>query len=265
MTELHPVARPSEAPRTIERESPMPMWAQVLRDLRQRIDSGELATGMRLPPENDLASRYAVSRITIRQALSNLAADGYVDRRHGTGTFVSERSTPVQHDLSLGTPWRVRLGQDGHVTESVILNSSVRAGLPPEIDVAVGPEIDPELRTSPFVQIERVQKVDGHPVGLSQSWLPEHLVQGLSARRLEGGSLSETLLQRYGLRAARVDNRLHVGLASSAEAALLESYVDVPLFVVTAMSSLADGRLLEVSRTAWLGSRVRFRSVVESP
>lgn len=264
MTELRSVALDSNFQRPIERGSPMPMWAQVLRDLRHRIDSGELPTGTRLPTENDLASSYAVSRITIRQSLSRLAADGYVDRLHGTGTFVSERAAPVQHDLSFGTPWRVRLGQDGHVTESVILNSSVRRGLPPEIDASLGAEIDRALREGEFVQLERVQKVDGQPVGLSQSWLPEQLVRGLHRCELDGGSLSETLAQRYGLSAARVDNRLHVGLATSTEAALLEAYVDVPLFVVTALTTMADGQLLEVSRTAWLGSRVRFRSVVDA-
>lgn len=241
----------------------MPAWAQVMRDLRHLIDQGDLSTGARLPTENELAERYGVSRITVRQALARLAADGYVDRRQGTGTFVSDRVAPVQHDLSLTTSWRVRLEAAGHTTGSRLLASGLADAVAGRVASVLPEPVIVDIAGRPLAHLQRVQSVDGHPIGLSESWVPVDLAPGLESAPLDDGSLSRTFSVRYGIDSARTENLIEAGLATSVEADLLETYVDVPLFVVTAVNYLANGRVMEVSRTAWLGSRVRFRSVRE--
>jgi GntR family transcriptional regulator len=236
----------------VDRSSPVPVWAQVVQDIRRRIDAGVLVSGQRLPSETELAAEFSVSRITIRQALGHLSADGYVDRRQGTGTFVSARTTPVQHDLSLNVPWRIRLRDEGHKAISEPLVSAVERAVP--ADFGEGFAVAGEV-----VYLKRLQRVDTQPIGITESWLPARLVPGLAEEPLIDGSLSLTLKERYGIVAAEVDNSLETVLATAADAQLLDAYVDVPLFVVTAVSRLADGDLLEVSRTSWVGSRVRFR------
>src|SRR5262249_34189872 len=56
--------------------------------LAERIASGTLAPGTRLPPEPRLAEELEVSRATLREALRSLEEDGYVTRRRGAGTYV---------------------------------------------------------------------------------------------------------------------------------------------------------------------------------
>lgn len=74
-----------------------PIYARIEADLRRQIGEGTLALGSRLPAEQDLAQRYGVARMTVRQALGRLSAAGIVERRHGVGTFIvstkSERVT----------------------------------------------------------------------------------------------------------------------------------------------------------------------------
>lgn len=60
----------------------------VARQLQELIRRGVLRGGQRLPPERELAGRFGVSRATLRQALSELRANGLVDSRVGEGTFV---------------------------------------------------------------------------------------------------------------------------------------------------------------------------------
>ncbi|MFC7591307.1 GntR family transcriptional regulator [Nonomuraea antimicrobica] len=96
-------------PEGVDRSSPVPAWAQVAQILRRQMDAGALDAGERLPSEQELAVGFDVSRITIRQALAHLAAEGYVERRQGVGTFVSPRPDLVQHDLALSAPWRDRV------------------------------------------------------------------------------------------------------------------------------------------------------------
>ncbi|WP_043117349.1 GntR family transcriptional regulator, partial [Pseudacidovorax intermedius] len=60
---------------------------QLFMVLRDEIVRGEYASGL-LPKEEALCERFGVSRITVRRALADLAAQQLVERRHGRGTFV---------------------------------------------------------------------------------------------------------------------------------------------------------------------------------
>jgi GntR family transcriptional regulator, transcriptional repressor for pyruvate dehydrogenase complex len=66
----------------------------VVKQMLQKIGSGEIATGSRLPSQRDLATSFGVGRSSIREALNALAVMGYLDVQHGRGTFIS-RDLPV--------------------------------------------------------------------------------------------------------------------------------------------------------------------------
>src|SRR5918999_110405 len=84
---------------SVRPRSPKPAWVQIEEQIADRIGSGALAAGDRLPPERNMAEALEVSRITVRQALASLAARGLVERGVGRGTFVRE-APPVLHDLT---------------------------------------------------------------------------------------------------------------------------------------------------------------------
>jgi DNA-binding LacI/PurR family transcriptional regulator len=71
------------------RDSPVPLYQQLLKEVRSRIVTGEWAVGSRLPNELDLASELGVSRMTVRQALSAAVDAGLLVRMRGKGTFVA--------------------------------------------------------------------------------------------------------------------------------------------------------------------------------
>jgi DNA-binding GntR family transcriptional regulator len=73
----------------IDRSRPLLLSEQVADDLRGQISVGEV-TG-RLPNEQELASQYGVSRVTVRTALAALVDEGLVVSIHGRGTFIAER------------------------------------------------------------------------------------------------------------------------------------------------------------------------------
>ena len=73
----------------VDRSSPLPAYFQISRALRARISSGEWKPGSQLPAEPELARQYAVSRMTMRQAIQELVREGTLSRRRGSGTFVN--------------------------------------------------------------------------------------------------------------------------------------------------------------------------------
>ena len=72
-------------------ESASPLYAQIMEQIRQDILRGIYTPGSRIPTESDLEKRYAVSRVTVRRALSELTDEGLLERKQGKGTFVAQR------------------------------------------------------------------------------------------------------------------------------------------------------------------------------
>lgn len=66
-----------------------PLYAQIRDAIREDVQSGEIKPGEKLLSENELAEMYGVSRMTIRQAISELINEGILYSRQGVGTFVS--------------------------------------------------------------------------------------------------------------------------------------------------------------------------------
>jgi GntR family transcriptional regulator len=75
---------------TLDRSSFVPLYYQLQELLKERIESGGWNPGDRLPSESELARRYGVSRVVVRQALAILEDDGQILRVQGRGTFVAE-------------------------------------------------------------------------------------------------------------------------------------------------------------------------------
>ncbi len=73
----------------IIKDSPIPLYKQILNAIRARIANSEWQAGVRLPTEAELGDELKVSRVTIRQALSEAVEEGLVVRIPGKGTFVS--------------------------------------------------------------------------------------------------------------------------------------------------------------------------------
>jgi DNA-binding GntR family transcriptional regulator len=87
----------------VHRGSFVPLHRQIHDLVRQEIVAGHLAPGNRLPSEGALAEQWGVSLAPVRQAPMHLAAEGYLGRRRGRGTFVrhefvrAERVTEAVH------------------------------------------------------------------------------------------------------------------------------------------------------------------------
>ncbi|WP_353081206.1 GntR family transcriptional regulator [Tessaracoccus lapidicaptus] len=244
------------AARPVERRSPLPAWAQVDRDLRRLIER-DLEVGAQLPTERDLAELYGVSRITIRQALSGLEADGFLERRQGSGTFVADRPEMVQHDFGLTSPWRERFAASGHEATSVVEKGLEGEPQPFEL-VRLLREGEATL---PFHHLKRAHQVDGRAIGVTDSWVNLEVAPDLPTVELVDTSLSRTLAEKFGISDVTWHHHLEAGIAGADDAKLLHTNVGGQVIVIWSLARTPEGRLIETTRTQWLASRVRFHYV----
>ena len=75
----------------LERRSSRPLYLQVVEQIQERITSGVLPVGSRLPPIRQLAGELGLTRLTVHNAYAELQADGWIESFVGRGSYVAER------------------------------------------------------------------------------------------------------------------------------------------------------------------------------
>ncbi|WP_217496015.1 GntR family transcriptional regulator [Agrococcus sp. SGAir0287] len=183
-------------------------------DIVEQISSGALGPGTRLPSEQDLAKRYGVSRMTVRQALDLLASEEVIVRKHGSGTFVREHSRQGRH-LDRLRSFAAELADADVVVDAEIVRFELVEA--PD-DVAEALALEPG---DPVHRLTRVRRVDGIPAALQDAWVPSYVAPSLSREPLVDGSLYRTLAERHGVRLRWADQSMTAELLGEAEAALL--------------------------------------------
>ena len=135
----------------------------IAAELRARIRRGEWRPGDRLPSEPELARRRSVSRSSMRAAIAILEEDGYVSRRHGSGTYVTHRPV-LSNDLGRNFGVSSLIGATGLEPGSV--EETARAEpAPPAVAEALG-----IVPGDPVSTLRRVRTADGRRVVDVTDW-----------------------------------------------------------------------------------------------
>src|SRR6185437_14049249 len=181
----------------LDKNSFTPMYFQIQTQLLKQIKSGHLRPGDALPGEEELTRIYGVSRMTSRQALQALTAQGLAYRQKGRGTFLLQPKVEkdIAHLLGFSAEMRV-LGLKS--TSRVLSKASVPA--PPEIAMRLG--IEPG---APALHLHRLRSADGEPVVIEEVWLSQDHFPGLEKVDFVHCSLYETLREQYGIRVGSAD------------------------------------------------------------
>ncbi len=190
-----------------------PVHMCIRDDLKARLAGGEWAAGQRLPSETELARRYGVARMTVRQAIAALAAEGMVVRRQGLGTFVAER--PPSRQVGALESFTEEMRSQGRNVQTRLLKATVEE--PPDA-ARQALQLSPR---SAAVTVQRLRLVDDCPIVVQNSWLPYARFAGLDTTPLLGGSLYATLDEVYGVVIVRAVQSLTAAAATDLDAALL--------------------------------------------
>lgn len=218
-----------------------PVYHRIRTDLSQRIEAGEYAPGARLPSEHELAARYGVARMTVREAVGGLVRGGLVVRRRGQGTFVASEAADVRPMNQL-TSFTEDFGDDYEVRAAVLTQVEMR----PNEDVAT------QLRLGEgamVVDLERLRLLDARPVLVHRSWLPLGRFPSLARWPLEDRSLYEVLESDFGVRPARAVQRISAVAASPRLAEMLNLAAGQPLIALQRLTFDEDNEPIELART----------------
>jgi DNA-binding GntR family transcriptional regulator len=241
----------SERPLGVDRTSPLPLHVQVKQALKERIVQRTWEPGDLVPGDLVLCNQFGVSRTTVRQALTELAHEGWVVRERGRGTFVAAPKLTERAFERLSGFFEDMVAL-GHPPVSQVLRQEVR---PADDQIADRLNVKPGTQ---IVEIERLRFVDDEPVVLTTTYLPQALVPGLEAADLTRRSLYEFLETACGLSLARGQRTIEAVAADSRHARLLRVRKGAPLVFLQSVSYLEDGRPIEYYLAHHRGDRSRF-------
>ncbi|MFL9921660.1 GntR family transcriptional regulator [Paraburkholderia fungorum] len=160
-------AAASAAQPLLNRDSATALYMQIADRLRAQIDEGTFATDSKLPAESELTRCFDVSRVTVRQAIAQLLAEGYVVSKQGKGTFVSRNK--FVHDLKPMRGFYDALVAQGVEPKTKLLEFGPVA-TPEAIRQAFG--TDEGEGEGECFRLKRLYLVDGEPIALVDSYLP---------------------------------------------------------------------------------------------
>lgn len=203
-----------------------PKYAQVVDEIKRRIEEGDYPPGSLLPSEHQLVQDFGVSRPTIVKALSALRQENWIETQQGRGSFVrgrpalaqAERTRPAQNVLEL--------------PEAQLAGDLVQAGVkvaPPHVAALLGLETGAKA----FLR-QRVLSEDGEPVELASAWLPLELAAGtdLASTNLIDESIRHHLQVRKRVRFDHAVERISARQPTGEEAALLHVSPGMPVLNV---------------------------------
>jgi GntR family transcriptional regulator len=238
---------------TIDPSSDRAVYKQIADHLRVVIAREGLKEGDQLPSEVQLMNHYGVARMTVRNALRVLQAEGLITAEHGRGVYVRARP-PVRRLASDRFAQRHR--KEGKAAFTV---ESEQVGATPTVDMIKVSEAPPPAEIAdrlnagdgePVVIRSRRYSLDGRPVETAVSYIPADLARGTPiADPNPGPGGIYARLEEQGHTLARFTEDVTARMPSPDEARLLALPSGVPVVRLVRTAYDVDGRAVEVCDT----------------
>jgi len=199
------------------------LYHQIVQELKQRIERGELALGMPLPSEHELCDQYGVSRPTVRQATQELINAGLVERRRGVGTYVAQPK--IQHQLASVLGFSERMVREGRQPGTRVIEQAVLAAEALDDEIRAQLELEPNARV---LRLVRLRMADGEPLLLETVHLPLERFLGLDQIDFSAVSLYQTLREHFNVEIIQLRETLEPVVLTPSDAHVLESEAGRP-------------------------------------
>lgn len=239
----------------VDKNSIVPYHYQLAELLRNELQSGRWCRGDVFWSEADLCAYHEVSRSVVRQALGQLAQEGFVKRMRGRGTLVAETRV-VDDVLKQLEGFYGEMSSRGVPHRTEVLKAEVR-----KVHQPVAGFLRVEAGTRVFYT-ERLRFLHDAPYVFVTSVVPYQLCPGIERRDLHANSLYTVLQEEYGLRAAYARRLIEARNADDVVAQLLGVPPGAAMVVLRSFAYLPDGRVLEYHEGIHRADRVAFEVLV---
>ena len=228
-----------------------PLYQQIYDDIKGAIKDGTYKVDEKIPSEAELSEEYGVSRITVRRAIEDLCADGYLTKMQGRGTFVGKPHIMRRLSQSKATRSFSEICEEAGVTPGAHLIERQIVPVRPDEQEFFGLGPDALL-----IYVHRVRTADGLGVCDENMFVPYDDGRDLLTLPLEDTSLFDAIEQATGHRpVSNEDWNITAVKATTDQASLLGISVGDPLLRTHVSFVDDEGRPVCMGRHYFVGSR----------
>lgn len=232
----------------------LPLYQQIYDEIKGKIEDGTFQPKDRIPSEPELAEEFEVSRITVRRAVEELCARGYLVKQQGRGTFVS---APHMSRRLLQTtaaePFSKLCERMGLEAGARVLACQIVPARPEEIEFLGLSE------GALLLYIQRVRSASDQPIFEENIFLPYIGYERMMQMDLNNVSIFDTIAEVGGRRPVQTLRRsIEAVRATSEQASRLAITANDPLLYLHVFFADADGVPVCIGRQYYVGSRYRF-------
>ena len=222
-----------------------PIYIQIHNKIRKMIEEGKWQVGERIPSERDLAKTFEVSR----QAVQTLVDEGILERRVGSGTYVS--SQKVQEKMTGIQSFTETILSQGKTPTSKTVSYHVK---PASVSEAEHLNLQNE---TVVLRMERVRFADDVPICFEVATIPYHLVESLGKKEITS-SLYRTLEEKKDIHVGKAEQTISAMLASERTAEHLNIKRGEAILRLKQITYSKDNRPFEYVRTQYVADRFEF-------
>lgn len=226
-------------------------YVKIKDSIKEQIESGMLAPRQKLPSERKLAESFDTTRVTLREALALLEAEGRIYREDRRGWFISPQ--PLVYDLTQSVSFtEMASAQERRAETEVIVAKSILANKQ-AVDM---------LKLQPFAdvyQLERLRYLEGRPVAYVTHYVRPELFPNLLDYDLTG-SLSSIYREHFGVQYCKISYRIGTSTLLGELALALRATPGTQAMVIERIKYGQNGEVIDGQVEYWRHDAISIRS-----
>lgn len=226
-----------------------PVYIQIHNTMREWISSEKWKTGEKVPSERDLALEFDVSRMTVRQAINTLVTEGILERKVGSGTFVTPEK--VREKMSGVSSFTETVERVGKTPSSKLISYYVKPASVSESE-KLNIVLDEEV-----LVMERIRYADELPICYEEASIPNKFVKDLSKEEVTS-HLYRTLEKMNGIQISYAEQTISATWASESIAEMLNVKRGASVLQLRQITFSKDDIPFEYVRSQYVGERHEF-------
>ena len=241
----------------IDTASPLPIYYQIQENILDLIQSDVLSAGDALPPERELSEAYGVSRMTVRQAITELASQGILRRSHGVGTFVMEKKETFSL-APTASGFSERIRSVGMTPTSQVISLEI---IQATSSIAKRLALEPN---APVIFLRRLRLVNDEPLMVEKSYLAHEKYPELLDHDFSRESLYGVLAEHYNAHIVETEQTLEPTLLTPQEGEYFGLRGKQPAMLVHITAYTEGHQPAEFCKAVIRGDRCRYYFTVNT-
>ena len=229
----------------------LPKYYQISLEIIDLIRTGKLSPGSKIPSENDIIKKHAVSNTTARKVLQEIENGGWVTRIKGRGTFV-KTSDIIHRTATKVLSFTKNMNQAGLIPGTRLLSKQI-------IDAEKSINISGRtyILKKPVCKITRLRLASNTPMMIEERYISLEFCPGIDKENLEG-SLYDIYREKYNLQISQIDQSLQAIIINDELNEHFGENQAIPGFQVHGVTFCGKELVLEIEDSIYRGDRYQF-------